>query len=152
MRQPMQFELAAARYVLGQLPAWDIPRLASELIDGGYYSVSLTRMVGWPHPRMAQIAHAFEAAVSECGFQLPSRTDAVLLLARHTAQQIDDGTLGACAGAQQINAMLSLKTAIPDSLRPFVELAEICEHRDARTRDAHETRIRCAATSLLESA
>ena len=77
----LDLESAAARYALGELHSWVIPPVATRALEQGYYSESLTRLVGLPHPRMDQAGPLFEAACRECGVAIPDEAGARRFLA-----------------------------------------------------------------------
>jgi hypothetical protein len=66
--------LAAARYVLGTLPSWDIPRIADDLLNRGIYADSLARLYDVKKPIMADVGPIFESALKELEIGIPPGT------------------------------------------------------------------------------
>lgn len=77
----MHLKLAAAKYVLGDLHSWLIPKVATQALEDGFYSTSLIKLIGWPHPSMEDVAPVFEAALRECGIDLPDLPSAERFIA-----------------------------------------------------------------------
>ena len=75
-----ELELAAARYVLGQIRSSEVVQLADEMLNRGVFSEGFTQLWCLSDVTMSEVAPLFEAALCELGVSLPSRADAKRLL------------------------------------------------------------------------
>jgi hypothetical protein len=98
----MNWNLNAARWVVGQLPPEELPDLATEALAAGADSTSLALLAGLSRPTRAEAGPLFEKVLAESGVRVPGFREAVLLLARHVAQQILTGDVGPDAGAKRL--------------------------------------------------
>lgn len=89
MNHTMNLRTAAALYVLGKLPSWDIPSVANEALKMDVYSQTLADLASQhPDSRMADLGPLFEQALRELDIALPSFEDGVAIALRHFAAQL----------------------------------------------------------------
>jgi hypothetical protein len=80
--------LAAARYVLGELPSEALAKIADSLLEEGVYSLEIGELATTRHPVMADAGPLFEAALRDLNVKVPSRDEAVWILLRHHISRI----------------------------------------------------------------
>jgi len=83
--------IAAARYVMGTLPSWELPKIADAVLDQGFYSPAIGELATTRHPVMADAGPLFERALQELHTELPAPEDAVWILLRHHIGRIAAG-------------------------------------------------------------
>jgi len=76
-------QLAAARYILGDLPSDELARIADALLDQGVYSLAIGELATTRHPLMADAGPLFEQALQDLNVEMPSHEEAVWVLLRH---------------------------------------------------------------------
>ena len=76
-------QLAAARYVLGDLSSAELARIADGLLDQGIYSMAIGELATTRHLVMADAGPLFEQALRDLKVEMPSREEAVWVLLRH---------------------------------------------------------------------
>jgi len=75
--------LAAARYVLGDLPSEGLARIADTLLTEGVYSPAIGELATTRHHVMADAGPLFEQTLRDLNVDAPSRDEAVWVLLRH---------------------------------------------------------------------
>lgn len=144
-----RLEVAAARVVLDLLRPEDIADVAGSALEDGCDSYSLRMLAGLTLAEAGEARSMFHRSLSELGIPVPSRRDAVMRLARGTAEGILGGTTDAYEGAKQI---WSLALRVPDEDLPeldsFVYAASEWEDRPEHRRTFNEG-IVAAARALV---
>lgn len=80
--------LAAARYVMGELPSETLARIADALLDEGVYSPEIGELATTRNSVMADAGPLFEAALRDLNVKVSSREEAVWVLLRHHISRI----------------------------------------------------------------
>ena len=75
--------LAAARYVLGDLPSEELARIADALLTEGVYSQAIGELATTRHLVMADAGPLFEQTLRDLNVDTPSREEAVWVLLRY---------------------------------------------------------------------
>lgn len=91
-------ETAAAKYVLGVLPSWELTRVADRALERGLYSFSLGELATMRQPVMADAGPLFESALHELGIDIPAPENAVWVLLRYHIGRIATGKVTPRAG------------------------------------------------------
>jgi hypothetical protein len=94
--------LAAAWWVLGGLPSWELPPIADALLDRGVYSRATAELASTRYPSMSEAGPLFERLLQENEIGLPSIDDAVWTLLRHHISQIALRAVPCRAGLQRV--------------------------------------------------
>jgi hypothetical protein len=95
-------QTAAARYVLGVLPSWELPRIADAALERDIYSLSLGELATWIRPVMADAGPLFEKALRELGMPLPSSDEAAWTLLRHHIGRVASGQMSPREGLRAV--------------------------------------------------
>jgi hypothetical protein len=142
-------ELAASRAVLGLLRSDDLARVGTQALEDGCDSPSLRILAGVNASEAEEARGLFERVLSELNVAVPSKRNAVMLLARETAKGIVSGTTGVYLGAKQIwdLTLRASNEALPE-LDSFVYAASEWEDR-AEDRATFEEGIIAAARELV---
>jgi hypothetical protein len=152
--QPKRMQLAVAKWVLGLLPSNELPDFATQALESGLDTPALRQLAGELQPTMRDARPIFKKALAQLGITLPSRPDAGLIIARHYAKEISDGTLSPYEGARRIWREIQLEVKdLKPRLDPFVYWAsEWGDADDPARREFCENAIRTAAKDLLDAA
>ena len=94
--------LAAARYALGLLESWDLPRLADQALDEGEYSPELADVALDRQPVMSTVGPLFERALAQAGVELPAKDAAVWTLLRSTLKKVAERELPPVEGLAEV--------------------------------------------------
>ena len=114
-------ELAAAELVLGFVGSEQLPAVAVRAMESGRDSPSLRQLAGLTAAETDEARPLFEKALAELGSSLPTVAEAVLVVARQTAQDILAGETSPDRGAKRIwRAALELPDEIPLELHTFI--------------------------------
>jgi hypothetical protein len=129
----METKLAAVLWSLNDLGSEQLPQIASAWLEKGLSSPSMLILAGESQTIMSEVGPIFERMLMELDIEIPSHTDAAILLSKNIAQEIVDGRKSPYTGAREI-WMLSIDypTIIPTE---FTGLAS--EHEDFRD-DYHQ--------------
>jgi hypothetical protein len=132
--------LTLALFKLGRLQSEELPQIATSWMVNGVDSPSLRQLAGLASPIMSEAGPLFEKTLAELQTPLPSKNDALMILARNFAQQIVDGTISPHNGAGQIWWRVSNEMDAHDPLLlPFVGAASELDDLDDRTlEDGHD--------------
>lgn len=146
-----KLELAAARAVLGLLASDDLAQVGVHALEEGCDSPSLRMLSGLCTGETDEARRLFDRVLSELGLVMPSKRDAVMRLARETAQEILAGATGAYVGARQIwDLTLRASDERLPELDTFVYGASEWEDRP-EDRVAFEEGIVAAARGLVSN-
>jgi hypothetical protein len=145
----MELTLAAARFALGKLSSEEATETASNAFDHGVCSESLVQLMiqtaVWE-----EVGPLFQNALTELNVAVPSRKEAVLVIAREYAREIVAGETPTYEGARRIWQELANEPDADGSLLVFVGLAS--EWEDVpQYRLQYEADIVEVARSLLAS-
>jgi hypothetical protein len=146
-----KMKIAASRMVLDHLYAEDLAEVAGAALENGYDSPSLRMLARLTRAEADQARAMFERALRELAILIPNRRDAVMRLARETAEGILSGTTDAYEGAKQI-WVLTLRAPeveLPE-LDSFVYAASEWEDRPEDGQDFREG-VLAAARELLST-
>lgn len=146
----------AALLVVGRMQSEQLPELAGEWLADGLDSPTLRALAGVESPIMSELAPLFWKAMHEIGVEIPTKDEALILLAKDYAGRIIDGSLTAHAGAGLIWWHVTNELARPSPvLLSFVGAASELDELDDRTAedgaDRREYR-RQLEDQILESA
>jgi hypothetical protein len=94
--------LAAARYALGLLESWDLPRIADQALDEGEYSPELADVALDRRPVMSTVGPLFERALEQAGLALPAREAAAWTLLRSTMKKVAERELPPVDGLSEV--------------------------------------------------
>jgi hypothetical protein len=140
--------LAGWRAQVGDLPSEDLPRLATEALERGLDSPSLSELAGQNPRDVRDSRDLFIRALEELNLPAPDPTTAIRLLVRSTAAQIVAGDISPQNGARWL-WQASDRVEDEGDLRVFIGLSSYADDHpeDIRTID---DQIVAAATELLE--
>ncbi len=98
--------LAAAKYVLGLIPSWELPPIADAALNRGQYSDSLGELAYLRDPVMSDAGPLFEASLVELNIPLPPKDTAIQVVLirciRRIADQLDPPYEGLCNMMQDV--------------------------------------------------
>jgi len=142
-------QVAAAKLVL-KLCDTDALRLtAGHLVREGYDSASLRRLVDMPTSDPDVVEARLKEALEDSGLSLPTRREAVILVAKELSQQILSGKLGPIDGAQAIwRASIDVDAEYPELSTFLFAALEFEDRQDERP--MFEKAILKAAKDLVE--
>jgi hypothetical protein len=141
-------EVAACRFVVGDVHSEDLPEIATQALVRGVDSPSLRELAGTSAADVRKAADLFRAALDELGAPLLSKDDALWRLVRRAARQMLSGDLRPAQGASWIWANAAHEVDEEGDLRIFIGLAsERQDHPEAG--DEIDAQIIEAATELL---
>ena len=145
----MQLDEAIVKYVLGLLPATNLPAVGVQALEAGYDSPSLRQLagIGGDDPDVAR--KLFIRSVQEIGLIVPTPAEAGLCVARAIAGEVLTGAVTPYEGAKRI--WDEICTRFPDiaELTPFIGLASEYED-DEQHRDSYSRRIVERCRGLME--
>jgi hypothetical protein len=118
----MDLSLAVARFALDKLTSEEALDAASAALDRGTYSESLGQLM-FQKPVSSEVGPLFKKAMAELGVPIPSRSEALLVVARAYARQIISGELSPYDGARRIWWEVASESDADQSLKSFVGLA-----------------------------
>ena len=98
----MNPETAVALWALNRLPSEQLPVVAYQWLEAGLDSPTLRILAGERDPIMSEVGPMFYDVLEELEFAIPTRGEAVALLASEVAQRIVNGTVSPYEGADQI--------------------------------------------------
>jgi hypothetical protein len=156
----MDLETAAALWVLRHLPTKDLPSVAVDALEIGIDSSALRILAGERDPDVGELERLFTRALEEAEIAIPSRSVAMMKVARCYAEMIVAGDLSAYRGASAIWWELCIEEDAPERLRVFKGLASEYEDFEYRVKQDSqagqilseiEAQILLEARSLLES-
>lgn len=131
----MELDQLTAMYVLGALPADELPAAAADALEAGHDSPSLLQLAGADGADAESIRNLFNKSLDELGIPIPSPSEAGLALARRIAGDIARGTVAPYDGAKQIWAKVYTRFPQLTELRPFVGFASEYEDDEAHRDD-----------------
>ena len=146
----------AALLVVGRMESERIPGFAAEWLTDGFDSPALRTLAGVESPIMSEVAPLFRKAMHEIGVDIPTKDEALMMLARDYAGRIIAGSLTAHAGAGLIWWHVTNEMERPNHLLlSFVGAASELDDLEDRTAedgaDRQEYR-RQLENQILESA
>jgi len=115
----LDLRIAAARYVMGALPSWELPKIADGVLNLGIYSPAVGELATMRQPVMADAGPLFERALTELQTEMPSPEDAVWILLRHYIERIGSGDLTPRAGLSLIHD-LYIRADLDERSRKYV--------------------------------
>ena len=141
--------LAASKFVLGLLRSDDLVGVAVQALEDGCDSRSLRVLAGLTEAEVDEAKATFDRVLSELSVAVPSKRDAVILLARKIAREILVGATGPYVGAKQIwNLTLRAPDEDLPELDSFVYAASEWEDRP-EDRGAFDEGIAAAAREFI---
>jgi len=144
-----KLEVAASKVALGLLLSEQFADVAVHALKDGCDSPSLRVLAGLTAAEADEARCLFDRALAELNVDAPNKRDAVMRLARETAQEILHGAMAPHAGAKQI---WELTLRIPGENLPkldaFVYAASEWEDRP-ENRQVFEDGIVAAARQLV---
>jgi hypothetical protein len=87
-----EFQLTAAKFVLGLAQSWDIPPAADRALSSGMYSDSLAELSYLKDATRRDVESLLRKAFAECNLKAITKTDAAWAVARHCIQRIANGS------------------------------------------------------------
>ncbi len=149
-REPLYNMLC--RDVLGLARTEEFQPIALEALDHDCDSPSLRVLAVLIPGEFYQSRERFYAVVSEFGWAIPTKDEAVLVLVRDVAQRIVDHAMPPIEGAKRIERLVFCGDAVPYDIELYCsilhivhDLLEWCTDDEWNARD-----IRAAAHELLE--
>lgn len=131
----MSRQTIVALWALGRLRSEQIPEIATDWLANGLDSPSLRRLAGVSAPVMSEVGPLFERALTELRVVTPQKSEALMRLARHYAQQIVDGTVSPYDGARKLWWDVANEVEKPSQLLlSFVGAASELDDLPGRTR------------------
>lgn len=131
----MELDQLTVMYVLGALPADELPAAAADALEAGHDSPSLRQLAGADGADAEGIRNLFNKSLDELGIPIPSPSEAGLALARRIAGDIARGTVAPYDGAKQIWSKVYTRFPQLTELRPFVGFASEYEDDEAHRDD-----------------
>jgi hypothetical protein len=131
----MELDQLAAMYVLGALPADELPAAAAEALEAGHDLPSLRQLAGADSAEAESIRSLFNKSLAELGIPVPSPSEAGLALAQRIAGDIARGKIAPYDGAKQIWAKIYTRVPLLAELKPFVGFASEYEDDEAHRED-----------------
>jgi hypothetical protein len=137
-----EFEVAIARWRLGDLPSEGLPAAALGALSGGCDGASLGRLAGMGRAGWSEIEPLIARAYQERGVELPDERTAVKLLADATATRIVRGAVDPLEGADALHrlAWRCDGEARFEDLNPFIGLWGELDVAEAGIIDIEELR------------
>lgn len=99
----MKLDEVAALYSLGNAKGTDLVSAALEAMTDGRDSENLHFLAGMSRPPLSEAGPAFEEALKDLGFPIPTKAEAVRFLAKLYAARIVAGELPPRDGARDIS-------------------------------------------------
>jgi hypothetical protein len=144
----MSFEYVIVAYVLGYVPAEELPNAAAEALGVGLDSPSLRQLAGAQGDNSEAIIRLLHRAASELSMTIPSVAEAARMYAKRIARDILAATVSPYEGARHL-WQVYVRCPV-DKLRPFVGLASEYED-DMKHRDEYARLIMEESRRLSES-
>jgi hypothetical protein len=114
-----QFDVAVARWQLGEIRAEDLPAAALDALTKGGDSPSLARLAGMDWAGWSQVENELKRVLAERGVQLPDRNASLKVLSDDVLSQM---TTGECVPEEGTNRLFRLATVASKS-PAFADLA-----------------------------
>lgn len=142
--------LFVAKWYCSRLNPEDMPAFAVDALDAGFDGPALRRLAGLVKPTSYEVGDLFERTLGEIGIvEIRTKEQAVLKLAKMTAQAIVDEKLDAFTGAETL-ARYARDLDYPAFLVEFFALVDEPASGDyARSRAAVRADILAEAKKLL---
>lgn len=86
-----EFQLIAAKFVLGLSQSWDVPPAADRALSNGVYSDSLAELSYLKDANRRDVEPLLNKAFAELNLQAFTKADAAWAVARHCIQRIANG-------------------------------------------------------------
>src|SRR5438552_10283990 len=150
-----RLDIAVARWVLGLLSGKELPWVACAALEAGLDSPALRRLAGELRPTMGEAEPLFEKALGELHIDVPTKSEAGLIVAKAYAVRIVEGSVSPYEGARRIwDDVHDQVEELKPQLDPFVYWAsEYWEAAYTPARRAEcEHAIRTAARDLVGAA
>lgn len=97
-----KLEIISSKVALGLILPEDLPEAALAALEDGFDSPSLRILAGLTKAESSEAWQLFNQTLAELNLLIPSKRDAVILLARKSAEQILNGKTNPYEGAKQI--------------------------------------------------
>jgi hypothetical protein len=97
-----ELRVAAARYVLGDLPSWEMPQFADRLAELDICSTAISDLATMREPIMSDAGPLFEQILRESAIDLPSVDESLEIVLRLYVSQIASRVIGPRPGLRSI--------------------------------------------------
>ena len=145
-------QVAAAKYVINQLPSEEIPEIAIAVLESGIENEEIIELAGMDNPTASNSKHVFINAISKLGIQITDIREATICLAKEISEEIIAGSISPYEGARKIWWELSIIEGAAENLKIFAGLAsEIEDTQIDDVRTDYERQIKEEANSLIKS-
>ncbi len=145
-----EFDITAARFVLGLATSDQLLRAAHSMIDNGTDTPSLIAAISTRHPEMADVEPLFLSACDELGKELPSAEAATNQVIRYYLKDIAEGEVRPFIGMQWLLSDIhrSNRSSVEEE---FVGDSHKLQHLIATYYAFDDLSMRAQGVSLLEA-
>lgn len=153
-----KYQVAVAKYLIGDLPIEQLPNLASDAIENGIDASTVIEIAGIKNPNYFVIQELMPKFLGELGLPPLSKEEAGLYLAKADARKIVSGEMDPEAGAKELERLWFKLECFPKELQNFSladehigALPMTCDKRDIpEVREKMRRRIISDAKDMLE--
>lgn len=122
-----ELRVAAARYVLGDLPSWELPEFADRLLELNICSTAISDLSTMREPIMSEAGPLFEQILRESAIDLPSVDESLETVLRHYISQIAARVIEPRSGLRSI-ARIYYSANLYEESRHYVGDSHGLEH------------------------
>lgn len=122
-----ELRVAAARYVLGDLPSWELTTFADRLLELDSCSTAISDLAMMQEPIMSEAGPLFEQVLRESAVDLPSIDESLAIVLHHYISQIASRVVEPRLGLRSI-ARIYYSAKLHDRSQHYVGDSHGLEH------------------------